>query len=150
MLRLKIKCILILTLLITFQAYAQKNEGMKWLVGTWKIKTGQGYVVERWKQINDSTLAGKSFFVKTAGDSAVQETLELAMRKGQWTYTSTVQGQNDNKPVAFAVIFTRGTEFISENPAHDFPQRICLSKNQKSALRQHRRPQKRPLLEAKL
>jgi Domain of unknown function (DUF6265) len=125
MILVKMKGILILVLLIAIQTHAQRNEGMKWLVGTWRINTSQGYLVERWQQINDSTLMGRSFFVKTANDSLLQETLELKLRKGEWSYISTVQGQNNNLPVVFKVIFTRGSEFISENSAHDFPQRIA-------------------------
>jgi len=111
------------TLTLSF-GYAQKAD-MKWLIGTWKLNTGRGTIVEKWKLVNDSTLSGKSVFVKSPGDSMLQETLEMTLRKGQWSYTSTVQGQNDNKPVSFKVIFLKGNEFISENPAHDFPQRIA-------------------------
>lgn len=118
--------ILLFAFVITLNtAYAQKADAVKWLVGVWKINTGQGVVVEKWKLVNDSTLIGKSVFVKAPGDSALQESLEMSLRKGEWTYTSTVQGQNNNKPVGFKVIFLKGTEFISENPTHDFPQRIA-------------------------
>lgn len=103
---------------------AQQSETFKWMEGAWKINTGEGQVVETWKLINDSTLAGKSVFVTNKGDTVPQETLELKRRNGQWTYVSTVVGQNRNLPVSFKVIFQRGTEFISENPLHDFPQRI--------------------------
>jgi hypothetical protein len=106
-------------------AYSQKAVSMAWLSGTWKIDTGRGIIVEKWKAMNDSTLYGKSLFVKSQGDSVLQESMELSLRKGQWTFTSTVQGQNNNQPVSFKVIFARGTEFISENPEHDFPQRIA-------------------------
>ena len=125
MILVKMKSILILVLLLTIQTYGQKHEDMKWLVGIWRINTSQGYLVERWQQINDSTLMGKSFFVKTANDSLLQETLELKLRKGEWSYNSTVQGQNNNLPVVFKSIFTRRSEVISENSSHDFPQRIA-------------------------
>jgi hypothetical protein len=98
---------------------------MNWLEGTWKIETVKGQIVETWKILNDSTLVGESRFVKTTGESVLQETLEMARGNEEWTYISSVQGQNNNKPVAFKVIFARGTEFISENPDHDFPQRIA-------------------------
>lgn len=104
--------------------YAQKTSALTWLAGTWKINTGQGYVVETWEFLNDSTLEGRSVFVKSINDTILQESLELAFRKGQWTYTSAVQGQNDNKPVSFNVIFIGDAEFICENRLHDFPQRI--------------------------
>jgi hypothetical protein len=106
-------------------SFAQKTVSMQWLAGAWKIDTGRGLIIEKWRVINDSTLLGKSMFVKSQGDSVLQESMELSSRKGQWTFTSTVQGQNNNQPVSFKVIFARGTEFISENPEHDFPQRIA-------------------------
>lgn len=103
---------------------AQHAEAFKWMEGVWKINTGEGQVVETWKLMNDSTLTGTSVFVTSKGDTVPQESLELKTRNGQWTYVSTVLGQNNNLPVSFKVIFQRGTEFISENPLHDFPQRI--------------------------
>jgi hypothetical protein len=117
--------LLICVIALNDRTYAQGTDVMKWMVGTWKINTGKGYVVEKWRAINDSTLSGKSFFVKAAGDSVVQESLELVLRKGQWTYISTVNGQNNNQPVSFKIIFLRGSEFICENPQHDYPQRIA-------------------------
>lgn len=104
---------------------AQKSAAPIWLVGTWKINTGNGFIIEQWKQVNDSTLQGKSMFVKAAGDSVLQESLELSYRKGVWSYVSAVVGQNKGLPVAFKLIYLGRTEFISENPAHDFPQRIA-------------------------
>jgi hypothetical protein len=103
---------------------AQKTDQFKWLLGTWKINVDNGFVLEQWKQKNDSTLTGKSMFVKAAGDSAVQETIEMSLRKGEWSYTPTVGNQNSGMPVTFKVIFIGSVEFICENRAHDFPQRI--------------------------
>lgn len=110
---------------LSFTVNAQKADQLKWLVGTWKINTGNGYVVEQWKQKNDSTFSGRSMFVKAAGDSAIQETIELSLRKGEWSYSPTVADQNGGKPVTFKVTFVGRAEFICENPAHDFPQRIA-------------------------
>jgi hypothetical protein len=107
------------------ESYSQKAEELRWLVGTWTIDTGQGIVIEKWQLLNDSTLSGGSVFVKTGNDTIPQELLELSYRKNQWTYISTVQGQNNNQPVPFKMIFLKGTEFICENPKHDFPQRIA-------------------------
>lgn len=105
--------------------FAQKADAFKWIAGTWKIKTSNGQIVESWAILNDSTLQGKSVFVKSTQDSVLQETLELSCRKGVWSYLSTVQGQNNNQPVAFKITYQRGTEFICVNPEHDFPQRIA-------------------------
>jgi hypothetical protein len=106
------------------ERHSQKAEELRWLVGIWTLETEQGFVVEKWKILNDSALSGCSVFIKNGNDTIPQESLELSYRKGQWTYISTVQGQNNNRPVPFKMIFLKGTEFICENPTHDFPQRI--------------------------
>ncbi len=104
---------------------AQVAEQLKWMAGTWKINAGGGLIIEQWRIVNDSTLAGKSIFVKNGTDTIPQETIELAYRNGSWNYTPTVNDQNNAQPVSFKVFYLKGTEFISENPSHDFPQRIA-------------------------
>lgn len=125
MLNIKKLGISITLLLLTTNLSAQSSATLQWIVGTWKINTGQGYVVEQWKQLNDSTFSGKSFFVKSDNDTIPQESIQLALRDGQWNYTPTVQGQNNNAPVSFKLQFIGRAEFISVNPTHDFPQRIA-------------------------
>ncbi|HCL05549.1 MAG TPA: hypothetical protein DHW64_06110 [Chitinophagaceae bacterium] len=104
---------------------AQQTKAVQWMVGIWKINTPQGTVVEIWETKNDSTLQGRSVFVKSNNDTIPQERIEMAFRNGEWYYIPTVSNQNDGKPVSFKVIFLRANEFVSENPAHDFPQRIA-------------------------
>jgi Domain of unknown function (DUF6265) len=108
-----------------FTADAQKSDQMKWMTGTWKMNAGSGVIAEHWQIANDSTLTGKSFFIKDGKDTIPQETIELAYRNGDWYYIPTVKNQNNAQPVSFKVTFIKGTEFISENPAHNFPQRIA-------------------------
>jgi hypothetical protein len=74
--------------------------------------------------VNDDLFKGKSVMVK-GKDSTLQESLEISKKDTTWYYTSTVTGQNNNQPVSFKIIFQRIGEFICENPAHDFPQRIA-------------------------
>jgi len=116
---------LTLLLLVSSNAFSQKSETFKWLTGTWKITTSNGSIVEQWKITNDSTLSGNSVFIRNGTDTIPQETVELAYRNGDWYYIPIVQLQNNNEPVKFKVILLKGTEFISENTAHDFPQRIA-------------------------
>ncbi len=106
------------------QLHAQ-TDALKWIVGTWKISNGSTQIIEQWQQSNDSTFIGKSYFVKNNTDTIPQETIELAYRNGNWFYIPTVTNQNNRQPVSFQLIFIRGTEFVSENAAHDFPQRIA-------------------------
>lgn len=106
-------------------AYCQQSKTFSWLTGTWKINTGKGTMLEQWHVQNDSTLSGKSAFIKNGTDTIPQETVELTYRNGNWYYIPTVSDQNNGEAVKFKIIFFRGTEFICENPAHDFPQRIA-------------------------
>jgi hypothetical protein len=125
MVNIKQSGIIIALLFVTNHLSAQSSATLQWIVGTWKINTGQGYVIEQWKQLNDSTFSGKSFFLKPDNDTIPQESIQLALRGGQWYYTPTVQGQNNNAPVSFKLQFIGRAEFIGVNPAHDFPQRLA-------------------------
>jgi hypothetical protein len=115
-------------LLLNTNGVCQPTQYPNWLIGTWTINTGKGTIAEEWKVVNDSTLSGKSMFVNAEKDSVLQETLEFSFRNGSWYYISKVVGQNTNLPVSFKVIYLGKEEFISENPAHDFPQRISYRK----------------------
>jgi hypothetical protein len=121
------KIVLIGLCFIASNAFAQKD-ALKWISGTWVLKTNRGDMVEKWVAVNDSTFRGKSMMVKAPGDSVVQETIELQWRNKAWAYVPTVQGQNNNKPVAFPIIFLGREEFIAYNANHDFPQRIAYRK----------------------
>jgi hypothetical protein len=107
------------------KTHAQTTETFKWLTGIWKINTGQGYIVEQWDLVNDSTFSGRSFSVKPNNDTLPQESIQIVLRKGSWYYIPTVIGQNNSKPVTFKIQFVGRAEFISTNPDHDFPQRIA-------------------------
>jgi hypothetical protein len=104
---------------------AQQTSPLQWMLGVWKISTPQGMVMEIWEQKNDSTLKGRSVFVKPNKDTIPQENIEIIFRNGEWYYIPTIANQNEGKPVFFKIIFLRANEFVSENPVHDFPQRIA-------------------------
>jgi hypothetical protein len=117
--------LIIALLVFGLHTNAQKTEPMKWVLGTWKINAGTNIIVEEWKMSNDSTLTGKSYFLRNGTDTIPQETIDITFRNEVWYYIPTVKNQNNAQPVPFKVIFLRGSEFICENPAHDFPQRIA-------------------------
>ena len=120
------KKLFVAVILLAAGKYANAQaDALKWIVGSWKINNGATQVVEEWQQSNDSTFTGKSYFVKNNRDTIPQETIELAYRNGSWSYIPTVNNQNNGQPVLFKLIFLKGTEFICENPKHDFPQRIA-------------------------
>ena len=97
------------------------------MVGDWKIETPQGNIVESWKIKNDSTLSGQSYFI-AGKDTMPQEKIEMKFRKGNWYYHPILNGQNETNSTSFKVIYCKKEEFISENPGHDFPQRISYRK----------------------
>jgi hypothetical protein len=109
---------------------AQSTGPLGWMVGKWKIQTPGGVILEQWQIVDDSTLSGRSVFIRNNTDTAVQETVVLSIRNGQWFYTPTVANQNNALPVPFKIIFLRGNEFIAENIEHDFPQRIAYRRIQ--------------------
>lgn len=111
--------------LISTAAFSQKSAQLAWITGVWKINTGKGMVIEQWQVLNDSTLQGRSMFVKNGTDTLPQESIELVYKNGDWFYIPTVASQNNALPVSFKIILLKGAEFISENPTHDFPQRIA-------------------------
>ena len=110
-------------------ANAQTNhiKNINWLVGNWKMNLPKGSIVESWKRSNDSTLQGKSYFIKLNGDSIHQETVQLIYRNGTTYYIPTVNGQNNNQPVFFKLTSYKNNTLIFENPLHDFPQKIIYT-----------------------
>lgn len=112
-----------LLFMICFSARTQPSKEMNWLIGTWKITKANGILIEQWKIKDDSTLAAVSYYVRGT-DTIPQEDVALIWRKGNWYYNPTTSNQNEEKPVSFKIIFFRGTEFVAENPKHDFPQKI--------------------------
>jgi hypothetical protein len=109
---------------------AQSTGPLSWMVGKWKIQTPGGVILEQWRVVDDSTLSGRSVFIRNNSDTTVQENVILSIRNGQWFYTPSVANQNNAQPVPFKIIFLKGREFIAENTEHDFPQRIAYRRIQ--------------------
>lgn len=106
----------------------QENELAKtlWLLGEWQHKTPRGILYEFWKRENDSTLAGKSYFLKDK-DTVVLETVRIKHSHGNLWYIPTVKNQNQGRAVPFKLTKREGATLVFENPEHDFPQRIMYS-----------------------
>jgi hypothetical protein len=107
--------------------YAQFNtrefKPLHLLTGKWKMETKKGFLYEHWYTVNDSTLQNKSYRVNGT-DTLPQETVELKISNGAITYTSTVAGQNNQRPVTFTLVSNHDGKYIFENKGHDFPQQI--------------------------
>lgn len=118
-------CMAIALLATASFATAQHASQLQWLVGSWHMPTRNGIIIEQWSLQADSSYKGFSYSKKANGDSVLLEEVIIKQEQGQWYYIPTVQGQNNHQPVRFALIYVGREEFICENPAHDFPQRIA-------------------------
>lgn len=113
-----------------------KNKGTKfpaWLKGAWQNKMAKGISMEVWEQKDDSTLTGKSYFIK-GNDTFLSETISLEQRNNILYYIPTVNNQNNGAAVSFKQTKATNTELVFENPAHDFPQRISYTLVRKDSI----------------
>ncbi len=111
--------------MVSMAIQAQSKKSPDWLVGEWKLTLKNNKtLMESWAKASDSLFVGESKMVAPDGSITPQETIRLQLKADGWHYQPTALGQNENQEVDFKVIFISGTEFIAENPAHDFPQRI--------------------------
>jgi hypothetical protein len=117
---------------------SDKNEKEKikmvhWLLGTWENKSADGVLSEIWTKTNDSTYQAQSFFIKEK-DTIHFETIVLQQVGEDLTYSATIKGQNEDKPVAFSLAEMTENQLVFENQKHDYPQKISYKKVPKSKL----------------
>ena len=132
---MKSKIISLSTIVLVLLVSCQKNsenkfdklEEMEWLVGEWEQKLPEGIVMEIWKKENDSTLSGKSFFIKEE-DTIHNESIVLKQHKDSLLYIPTVKGQNNDEPITFTLSSDAEGNFTFENQTHDYPQKISYKK----------------------
>lgn len=111
----------------------EKIKTARWLLGTWENKSPEGNLKEIWNKVNDSTYEGQSYFIK-GKDTIHFEKIQLQQKGEQLTYSQTVRGQNDDKPVAFPLTNTNEKELVFENLKHDYPQKISYKSISKDSL----------------
>lgn len=104
-----------------------KIKKMDWLVGNWEQKLPDGLLSESWTKENDSTLLGKSYFIKEE-DTIHSESIVLTQKNDDLLYIPTVNGQNNNEPITFRLTSEAENLFDFENPAHDYPKKISYKK----------------------
>ena len=113
-----------------------KNEKIKaseWLLGEWVNQSKEGIVSENWSQPNDSTLVAGSFFIKEK-DTLHFENIALTEKDGELLYETTIQGQNNDKPIVFPLLSETENELVFGNLQNDYPQKIKYQRNSKSAI----------------
>lgn len=109
------------------------------LQGTWCMQKGDKLICEEWKFLNDSTLAGRSYRIKS-GDTVLVETITLQRRGTTVKYIPVVSGQNNGAPVEFVLEAMSSTkekvsgknahsrvEAVFANPLHDSPRYIAYT-----------------------
>ena len=104
----------------------EKIKAANWLLGNWENKAVDGNLTEYWKKVNDSTFQAQSYFVKEK-DTLHFESITLQQKGEMLTYTTTVEGQNNDKPVAFKLTTATEKQMVFENPKHDYPQKISYT-----------------------
>ena len=125
-------CLLIL-LVITLgnvkgQSTTDKMKNLMWLEGTWSRlnnKTGQSGF-ERWTKSSSIELRGVGVTLKGT-DTLFVEKLRILERDGDLYYVADVP--ENQKPVHFKLTNITSTEFVCENPAHDFPKKITYRRD---------------------
>lgn len=132
--------ITLLALVLTF-ASCQKKESVEkdkikaadWLIGNWENTSPDGILTENWQNLNDSTFNAESYFIK-GKDTLHFESIVLTQKGETLTYTATVKGQNEGKPVSFTSTSETDNKLTFENPQHDYPQKITYTKGAKNTL----------------
>lgn len=101
-------------------------ENASWLIGKWQNNSTDGNATEIWEKKNDSTFAGKSYFV-TGNDTVSSETISIEQSGNQLFYIPTVKEQNSAQPIKFTLTLSTNKHLVFENPKHDFPQKISYT-----------------------
>lgn len=115
---------------------ANKNDKIKaaqWLLGKWENNSANGNLSETWTKINDSVYNGKSYFIKLK-DTLHSESLQLKQNGENLIYVSTINGQNNDKPIVFEYRDTIEKILPFHNSKHDYPKKISYKQITKDSL----------------
>jgi hypothetical protein len=89
--------------------------------GSWKSDDGK--TTEHWQAQNDSLYFGKSFSIEK-NDTLLQESITIKKQSGSYYYIPQVFNQNEGREIPYKLMGYSKSQFVFENPSHDFPQRI--------------------------
>jgi hypothetical protein len=122
------KIVTALTFVTCFSAFVEpaNNKMFKKLYGLegmWKMNTKRGILCEEWKKVNKNYLQNSGYMIK-GKDTIINERVALTNTKAGVFYTSTIENQNNQKPIAFKMTKAQNNMFVFENTEHDFPKRI--------------------------
>ena len=100
---------------------------LSWLTGSWIQRSDMGTFNESWTFLSDTILEGSGFLV-VKNDTMFSEDILIKARGKDIYYIVAASGQNDEAPVEFKLVSKTNGDFVFENPAHDFPQRIIYKR----------------------
>jgi Domain of unknown function (DUF6265) len=106
--------------------YWQQHEPFEKLLalqGLWRMEKTGGFLFEQWSIQDDQHLQAKSYIIK-GNDTTLLEQIQLVKQDQEIFYIPRVTDQNSGQPIAFKLIANNNSNFVFENKAHDFPQRI--------------------------
>jgi hypothetical protein len=101
-----------------------KMKDIGWIISSWEMHPPEGVLTETWKVGSDTELVGTSVLVSEKAALLFSEKLRIVLRDNELWYMATVSNQNDGKEIPFKFKSNTGGEWIFENTAHDYPQRI--------------------------
>ena len=98
-----------------------------WMQGCWRASDGaDAGSGEHWMGAAGGTVIGMSRTIRN-GKTVAYELLQIRETEpGKLAYIATPSGR---APTTFALLRQDGTEFVFENLAHDFPQRIIYRRD---------------------
>ena len=109
-------------------------EKANWIIGNWEKSDSLGTLKEIWKQLDDSTFAGKSYYIINKKDTIHNESIELMQDGDHLIYTATVTGENNDASIPFQMTIDEDSLLVFENPKHDYPQKIEYRLDKKNIL----------------
>lgn len=104
-----------------------------WLIGNWEYKTNWGTLSETWQKVNDSTFKAQSLFIKDK-DTIHHENIILQQNREKLSYTTTIKGQNNNKPIRFELNKEMEDKLLFENLKNNYPKKISYKKDSNSII----------------
>ncbi|MES2318664.1 MAG: DUF6265 family protein [Pseudomonadota bacterium] len=103
-----------------------------WLQGCWAATGAEAGSVEHWSSAAGGTMMGMSRTVK-GGKTVEYEFVQIReVEPGVLAYIAQPSGQPQ---ATFKLLRQSDTEFVFENLAHDFPQRVIYRREGEKALR---------------
>jgi hypothetical protein len=117
---------LILALAAGGAAAADPVARLGWLQGCWQTSGAEAGSGEQWMAAAGGTVLGMSRTVRK-GVTTEYEFLQIReVEPGKLAYIAMPSGR---PPTTFKLLRESDTEFVFENPAHDFPQRIIYKRD---------------------